>query len=408
MLFHILLALAAVIATGRVLGALCRRLGQPPVIGEILAGIALGPSLLGQVAPSWADFLLPSSVMPALGVLAQFGVVLYMFCMGLELDLDHLLRRGRSTLVISQTSLVVPYLCGLALAAAMYPQFAGEHGSPLVFALYLGTAMSVTAFPVLARILSDTGLSKTPLGVQALSCAAAVDAQAWCLFALATGAAQSDHMAGMWAIAMALVYLLVMLYVVRPLAGRWAQQLDDIPSTGALAVAFLALLISALVTEGIGIHALFGAFALGAVVPHESRLSLVLRDKLEDLVTVLLLPAFFAFAGMRTELGLVSGLSNWLWCGAIIAVASASKFVGTYVAARLVKVDNRQSICLGLLMNTRGLMELVVLNIGLENGYITPQLFAMMVLMTLVTTLMATPLMALVRRTAVAPEPAIS
>jgi Kef-type K+ transport system membrane component KefB len=276
--------------------------------------------------------------------------------------------------------------------------FVGKGISAVTFALFIGTAMAVTAFPVLARILSDSGLGKTELGTTALACAAVADAGAWCLLAIVTGVAHSEIRLGLVVLGLTLVFLLAMLCVVRPLIVWWAKRYDESPSRGMLAAAFLALLAAALAAEAIGIHAIFGAFALGTVVPHDSRLSATLRDKLMDLVTVLLLPAFFAFAGMRTELGLVSGWQNWLWCVAIIVVATLGKLGGTMAAARWCGYDARNALSLGVLMNTRGLMELVVLNIGLDLGIITPTIFAMMVVMALVTPLATTPALAWLNR----------
>lgn len=398
-LLHVLLALVAVIVTGRLLGTVFRYLGQPPVIGEVIAGILLGPSLLGQIAPQFAATLLPQSVAPTLGVIAQLGVILYMFVVGLELDPESLRERGHSTIVISHASIVAPFLLGSILALFLYPRLAESHVPFTVFALFLGAAMSVTAFPVLARILTDRGISKTPLGVVALTCAATDDATAWCLLAFVVGVAQAKVQASFLVLVWTALYLGTLFLIIRPILRRWVASLGDQPTTpGVMAVVFVGLLSSALLTEFIGIHAIFGAFALGAIFPHDSHLARDLIRKLEDTVTVLLLPAFFAFTGMRTQIGLVSGWENWAWCGLIIVVATIGKFGGTFVAARLTGLNRRDSSSLGILMNTRGLMELIVLNIGLDLQIISPTVFAMMVIMAVVTTIATTPIFQWINR----------
>lgn len=409
-LLHILLALVAMIVTGRLLGMAFKYIGQPPVIGEVVAGILLGPSLLGLVAPQFASYLLPQSVAPTLGVIAQLGVILYMFVVGLELDPETLKERGHSTVAISHASIVTPFILGSLLALLLYPRLAEPHVPFTVFALFLGAAMSVTAFPVLARILTDRGISRTPLGVVALTCAAIDDVTAWCLLAFVVGVAQAQVQMSFLVIVWTATYLAAMFLIVRPILKKWVLHLGSRPVTsGALSVVFVGLLASALMTEMIGIHAIFGAFAFGAIFPHDSHLARELTRKLEDTVTVLLLPAFFAFTGMRTQIGLVSGWENWIWCLLIIVVATVGKFGGTLVAARLTGLRWREASSLGILMNTRGLMELIVLNIGLDLQIISPTVFAMMVIMAVVTTIATTPIFQFINRgTAVTGEIAAS
>jgi len=256
--------------------------------------------------------------------------------------------------------------------------------------------MSITAFPVLARILTDRGMSKTELGVVALTCAAADDVTAWCLLALVVGVAQAKMQSALVVAMLTVGFIGVMFLVVRPVVVRLVSRSGDRPPTReATALALVCLLLSSLTTEGIGVHAIFGAFLFGTVIPHDSGLARALTERLEDLVTILLLPAFFAFTGMRTQIGLVSGPSEWLLCGLIILVATAGKFGGTLVAARLTGMDWHRATSLGILMNTRGLMELIVLNIGLDLEVISPTLFTMMVLMALVTTIATTPVLQL-------------
>lgn len=393
-LFHVLLALATIIVVGRVLGAALSRLGQPPVLGEVVAGILLGPSLLGAISPQTMEFLFPPRVLPHLGVLAQLGVILYMFLVGLELNGELLRARVGATLAIAQAGMVVPFLLGLALAWRLHADFAPEGVSHGTFALFMGVALSITAFPVLARILTDRGMDKSELGVLALGAAATADVTAWCLLAVAVGVAKAQLDGAFRTIVLALVFVGAMLGVVRPLAARWLRRFpgDDVPGHVTVVV-MLALLLAALTTEAIGIHAVFGAFLLGAIIPHDSAVARAFTRKLEDVVAVLLLPAFFAYTGLRTQIGLVAGPEQWVICAVIILAATAGKFGGTFVAARLLGMKGRTSAALGVLMNTRGLMELIVLNIGLDLGVISPTLYAMMVLMALTTTLAATPVL---------------
>ncbi|HUY33635.1 MAG TPA: cation:proton antiporter [Pirellulales bacterium] len=393
-LFHVLLTMAAMIVSGRLLSRLFRRFGQPPVIGEVVAGILLGPSLLGLVAPDVSAFLLPPAVAPYLAVVAQLGVIFYMFLVGLELNSELLRRRARAAVAISHAGIVVPLVLGAGLALALYPRLAPD-GVPFTsFALFLGVAMAITAFPVLARILTDRRMTRSELGVMALTCAAVDDVTAWCLLALVVGVAQSHLGGAVVVIAGTVLYIALMFLVARPAVARWVCRDDAIGLTpGMTAAVFAAVLLSSLATEWIGIHAIFGAFLLGAVIPHDSRVARELTDKLEAPVTILLLPAFFAYTGMRTQIGLVSGCESWLTCGLIIVVATLGKFGGTFAAARVSGLGWRDAAALGTLMNTRGLMELVVLNIGLDLGVISPLLFAMMVLMALATTMATSPVL---------------
>jgi len=393
---HVLGALTAIIISGRGLGAIFARLGQPRVIGEVLAGISLGPSVLGRISPEAMSLILPTSVAPFLGLIAQLGVILYMFLVGLELNLDLIRSRVHTTVAISHASIVAPFLLGATLSLWLYSSMAPP-GVPFTsFALFMGVAMSITAFPVLARILTDRGIERTELGVVALSCAAADDVTAWCLLAFVVGVTQSEISGAMTTFLLTGGYIALVIGVVRPFAsGRLGALSETQVSSKVIAWVLVALLVSSLATEAIGIHAIFGAFLIGAVFPHDSAIARVIRQKLEDVVTILLLPAFFAFTGMRTQIGLVSGPAEWLICGLIVAVATLGKFGGTTLAARFTGLSWRASSSLGILMNTRGLMELIVLNIGLDLGIISPTLFAMMVLMALITTVATTPILQL-------------
>jgi Kef-type K+ transport system membrane component KefB len=385
---HVLLALAAVVVAGRALSKLFAYLGQPPVIGEVVAGICLGPSLLGWIAPGASAYILPASVAPFLGVISQLGIVLYMFLVGLEMNAGHLQERAHATVATSHASIIAPFLLGAGLALGLYPRLSSSDVPFTSFALFMGIAMSITAFPVLARILTDHRMQRTRLGVISLGCAATDYVTAWCLLALVVGVAQSKIDGAFVVAVLTFAYVGFMFLVVRPIAKRFVARYDKTHvSRTILAVALVAMLLSSLATEWIGIHAIFGAFLLGLVIPHDSAIARTLTARLQDLVTVLFLPAFFAFAGMRTQIGLVSGLENWLICGLIILVATAGKFGGSCLGARLTGLDWRESAQLGVLMNTRGLMELIVLNIGLDLKVISPTLFAMMVIMALVTTM---------------------
>jgi Kef-type K+ transport system membrane component KefB len=396
-LVHVLIALAAVILVGQILARLFAYLGQPPVIGEVVAGILLGPSLFG---PEASALILPPAAAPFLGVVAQLGVILYMFLVGLELNAGLLRHRAHAVVATSHASILLPFLLGAILSLFLYPRLSGQDVPFTSFALFMGVAMSITAFPVLARILTDRGLTRTQLGVTALSCAAVDDVTAWCLLAFVVGVARAEVGEGLLVTAGTLVYIAFMFLVARPilarLAGRAARRQPaevDRLSRGAAALVFLALLLSAIATELIGVHAIFGAFLLGAIIPHDSAVARSFTRQLEHIVTVLLLPAFFAFTGMRTRIDLVTGVEQWLICGLIIVVATVGKFGGTLAAARLTGSTWRDAAALGILMNTRGLMELIVLNIGLDLKVISPTLFAMMVLMALVTTMATAPIL---------------
>jgi Kef-type K+ transport system membrane component KefB len=399
-LAHVLLALVVVIVVARGVGSLFAYFAQPPVVGEILAGILLGPSVLGRFAPAAQAYLLPKEVAPFLGVLSNVGVILYMFLVGVELDPTLLRKRGHATLAISHASIVTPFLLGALLALYVYPTLATRDVPFTVFSLFMGVSMSVTAFPVLARILTDRKMHKSRMGVIALTCAAIDDVTAWCLLAFVVSVAQARTSGAFITFASAVGYIALIVLVARPGMVRLSRLygIKGRLTQGVMALVFVALLLSALATDAIGIHAVFGAFALGAVIPHDTGLARELTDRLEDLVVVLLLPAFFAFTGLRTQIGLVTTGDQWILAGVIILVASLGKFGGSFVAARLTGLGWRDSSALGVLMNTRGLMELIVLNIGLELRVLSPTLFAMLVLMALVTTFMTTPVLHLITR----------
>jgi Kef-type K+ transport system membrane component KefB len=391
---HLLAAMLAVLLVSRLVSRGFARLRQPPVMGEVLAGIMLGPSLLGWLWPGAEALLFPRALAPYLEAIAQIGIVLYMFLVGLELDPARLRGRTHATVAVSHSSIVVPFLLGACTALYTYPRYSSSDVPFLSFALFSGVALSVTAFPVLARILTDRQLQTTRLGTIALACAAADDVTAWCLLAAVVGVVHAAVQRAVLTLVLALLYVLFMVVICRPLLLRLVARFEENPqmTRATMGAIFIAVLTSALMTDLIGIHALFGAFLLGAIIPADSRLAHQIASRLEDLVAVLLLPAFFAVTGLRTQLGLVSGASAWLTMCLIIAVASLGKFGGAYTAARLTGLSRGDASVLGIMMNTRGLMELIVLNVGLDLGILTPTLFSMYVVMALVTTLMTTPL----------------
>ena len=390
------LQIVVIVATSRLAGGLLARLGQPRVVGEMAAGLVLGPTVFGQFAPSLSAIVFPAPSLGFVNAVAQVGLLLFMFLVGLELDATHLRRQGRAALLTSHASIVAPFLLGTALALGLYPRLAPAGVAFTPFALFVGAAMSVTAFPVLARILADRGMTTTPLGALAIVCAAVGDVTAWCILAGVVVIARASGAASLvYTLAGTAVYLVVMFAVVRPLLVRLAvraERADTLTQT-QLAVVMLLALSSAWVTEKLGIHALFGAFLIGALLPSSGGLAESLSSKLRDLMIVLLLPLFFAFTGLRTTVSLISGGWMWMVCALVLLVAIAGKLGGSAVAARAAGMRWRDALSLGALMNTRGLMELVILNVGLDIGVLTPALFAMMVVMALVTTALTTPLL---------------
>lgn len=385
-----------IILTSRLVGGLARLVGQPLVIAEIAAGIMLGPSLLGWLAPSVLDAVFPARSMPALGLLSQIGLLLFMFLVGLEFDPRVLRGRAHSSVAISHSSIILPFGLGALLAFPLYPRVSDPSVPFSSFVLFLGVAMSVTAFPVLARILVERRLLGTKIGGIAITCAAVDDVTAWCLLAFVVAAVRS-HAAGeaIRTTVLSLAYIAFLVVAVRPFLRRLSSRVSSERglTSNLIAGVFCLVLLSSWATELIGIHAVFGAFLIGAVMPKGSGLSQAFAHRIEDVVVVFFLPLFFAYSGLRTQIGLLDTAEDWILCGSIIAVACVGKFVGSAVAGKLTGLDWRESAAVGVLMNTRGLMELVVLNIGLDLGVISPSLFTMMVLMALVTTFLTTPLL---------------
>ncbi|CAA9399879.1 MAG: Na+/H+ antiporter [uncultured Pseudonocardia sp.] len=405
-LLFVLLDVAVVVAAARVFGWAFQRMGQPAVIGEIVAGITLGPSLLGLLPGDLHLVLFPTEVRPYLDVIAQIGLILFMFVVGLEVDLSAVRRRRGTAVAVSLTSIALPFGLGMLLALALH----GGHSTVtdadgvtapvdlLPFALFLGVAMSITAFPVLARILTERGLHSSGVGALALTCAAIDDVLAWSLLAVvvAVGSAAGDPWHVVQILGLTAAFALVVLLVVRPLLTRlvpWYRRSGRL-TPEILGVVLVLLLVSAWVTEKIEVHALFGAFLLGTAMPRRGAEGLTreILEKVETVSLALLLPVFFVVTGLRVDIGAV-GWIGVVELAAILAVAIGGKFVGAYVAARCSGVPSRQAGAVGLLMNTRGLTELVILTIGVQLGVLDQDLFTLMVIMALVTTAMAAPLL---------------
>jgi Kef-type K+ transport system membrane component KefB len=376
---------------------LVRLLGQPQVVGEMLAGVLLGPSLLGWLLPGAAAALFPASSLGFLSSLSQVGMVFFMFLVGIGLDTRALRERSHAAILASHASIVVPFALGVTLALALYRRFAPPGISFLVFALFLGAAMSVTAFPVLARILTERGLLNTPLGTLATSAAAVDDVTAWTILAaimmiVKTGTAGAQ----LWLSVLGVALFVGSVYAVRKPVRRAiaaAFERQGQLTHDHVAILVFLVLVGACVTEALGVHALFGAFFVGVSLASERNVARAARERLEDFLVVVLLPLYFAFTGLRTRLDLLVENDLWGWALAILAVAVAGKLGGSALAARVSGASWREATALGILMNTRGLMELVILNIGLDLGVLSPALYSMFVLMAFVTTMMTTPLL---------------
>jgi Kef-type K+ transport system membrane component KefB len=395
----LLVQIVVIIAVAALFGRLFRRIGQPPVMGEMIAGIVLGPSVLGFFFPSAMAFLFPQTSLETLRLMSQIGVVLFMFIVGMELNVRHVKEKGSAAVMISHASIIVPFILGAGLSLFLYRGLAPAGTSFSAFALFIGVAMSITAFPVLARILEDRGLTQTALGSIALTCAAVDDVTAWCILALVIAIVQASGITvSLVTLVFTLLFAAAMIFVVRPQLRRLVKQATEshVHTRRLIAGVLAFVLISALVTETIGIHALFGAFIAGVVMPPSTDFRTFLRDKLDAFSAAALLPLFFVFTGLRTQIALLNDWQSWALCGVIILVAIAGKLGGSMFMSRWTGMSWSDSFSIGVLMNTRGLVELVVLNIGYDLGILSDRIFAMMVLMALVTTFMTGPLLSLV------------
>ena len=394
------IAVAIVILVARLFGILAAKVGQPRVMGEVVAGITLGPSVLGAISANLQADIFPTDILPAFGIAANLGLIFYMFLVGLELDSSQLKGRVRQAAAISNASVALPMLLGIAVALPIY-KLVGPDKKFVAFALFMGVAMSITAFPVLARILVERRMLKRPVGALALACAAIDDVTAWFLIALATAIAVAGTFGDVVeTIALAVAFCLGMALVVRPLIGRVSTAFDQVGRVpaGWVAAIFAGVLLSAYITEEIGIAVIFGGFIMGMIMPRNARLTEDVTRRIEDFVVTLLLPMFFVYTGLRTNIGLLDRPALWLMTLTLIAVAIVGKLFGAMIAARVSGFDWRASAVIGTLMNTRGLTELIVLNLALEKGVISDALFSMLVIMALVTTFMAGPLLKLIDR----------
>ncbi|MFE9017900.1 cation:proton antiporter [Streptomyces sp. NPDC007808] len=390
----LLVAVPAAVLACQAGASLLRRLGQPPVIGEITMGIVLGPSLLGWLWPAAQHWLFPESVLPYTSVLGQLGLLAFMFLVGLELDLGALRGNSRTAVAVSQAGILLPLGLGALLAFPMYDHLAPDGVEFTPFMLFVAVAMAITAFPVLARILVDRGLYGTPLGALAMACAAVDDVAAWCLLALVVAfSTAGSPLDALTAAGSTVAFGAAMLLLVRPLLARWARGRADRVSDGVVMVLlFSGLSVSALATDMIGVHTLFGAFLFGVATPRGHRRIEASAARLRAVVVPVLLPLFFVHTGLSTEIGtLAADPVQWLWTGALLAVAVLGKWGGAAGAARACGQPWRQAMSIGALMNCRGLTELVVLSIGLELGVIGPELFTMLVLVALITTAVTSP-----------------
>jgi Kef-type K+ transport system membrane component KefB len=397
----LLLQIIAILVVSRLFGYFFAKIGQPTVIGEILAGIVLGPSLLGYFYPAAFHFLFAPNSLGNLYILSQIGLILFMFTIGMDLNLGSLKEKMGVTFVVSHASIIIPYFLGMLLAFYVYPQFASQHTNYLSFALFIGISMSITAFPVLARIVQEKGLSKTHLGAISIASAAINDITAWCILAAVIAIAKTgSFLSSLYTIGFSILYVLAMFLIVRPFLKRIGQIYSNSEVLNKSIIAFLLLILifSSFITQVIGIHALFGAFLAGVVMPQLPNFRKLVIEKIEDVSVTLFLPLFFVFTGLRTEIGLLNTPYLWEICALFILVAITGKFAGSAFTARFLGESWSDSLSLGVLMNTRGLMELIVLNIGYEMGIFPPPIFVILVIMALVTTFMTTPVLSVINR----------
>jgi Kef-type K+ transport system membrane component KefB len=396
-LFKLVLQIAVILAVCRIVGSIFRRIGQPRVVGEMFAGILLGPSLLGWMAPGVFAYLFPPASLGFLNALSQIGVVVFMFLVGLGINPRELKKHGHAAVLTSHVSITAPFVLAAFLSLYLYPKLSDDSVAFTSFALFMGSAMSVTAFPVLARILIERGLLQSRLGTVAIASAAVDDVTGWCILAYIVVLTRAAHSGtSIWmTIGGIAVFAAFMIFGVRLLLQRLQAIFEERGELTENVMALMLLLVlgAALCTEWLGLHLLFGAFLMGAIMPKHGKFVRYVLDRFETITVTLLLPLFFAFTGLRTNIGLVKGSEMWMYCGLIVLVATVGKLGGSTLASWLTGMPVREAAGLGTLMNTRGLMELVILDIGLDIKVISPALFSMMVVMALVTTFMATPLL---------------
>ncbi len=396
-LILVLLQVSLIIGLSRIIGNLFSRFKQPSVIGEIIAGIMLGPSLLGWCFPRFSPQLFPSESLPFLYLISQVGLIFFMFLVGLELNPQHLRGKIKTAIAVSNISIILPFILGVILSFIwLYPLNDNSQISLIAFALFIGSAMSITAFPVLARIITDNNLQNTPLGTLALTCASVDDIMAWSLLAVAIAVTRTNSiLAAIPTILGISVYGFLMLTVGRKILKPITRQYKKTGqvSREILTLIYIGVLLSAVITDLIGIDVIFGGFLLGAIIPKNQGFIEELIQKTEDFVSTFMLPIFFAYSGLNTQIGLLNTPYLWLMTVVIILAAIIGKYFGAYGAARFWGVGNREASALGWLMNTRGLTELIILNVGLKLKVISPEIFTMFVIMALATTIMGSPLL---------------
>lgn len=398
-LSRLFVQLLVVIVLVQLAGRVCRLIGQPAVVGEIITGILLGPSLLGLIAPEAFAFVFPDDSLGALRLLSQVGVCLFMFSVGMELDVRQVQRNSHVAIAVSHVSIAFPYMLGVLLAYFLYSGLAGAGTTFTSFALFMGISMSITAFPVLARIIQERGISRTFLGATAMTCAAVDDVTAWTILAFVVAIAGATSLVSFsMNVLLVLAFIMIMMFGVRralPHLLTRDRMIQEKPSHGTLAMVMCVLIAASLSTEVIGIHAVFGAFMAGAIMPEIDGFRRRICERIESFSAVLLLPLFFVFTGLRTQIGLLDNLEGWSICLLITAVATLGKLGGSAAAARFTGMGWRESLRLGALMNTRGLMELIALNIGYDLGILSPRIFTMLVIMAVITTMLTGPLLTL-------------
>lgn len=389
------LQLAFILAVCRVVGILFKQLGQSQVVSEMIAGVVMGPSLMGWLLPDFSAYLFPPASQPILFAVCQVGLVLYMFLIGVEFDIELIRSRLRSAASISLAGILAPFALGALLAfyLAGDSSFFSLKTTPLQAMLFMGAAMSITAFPMLARIIFEQGLSKTSLGTLALAAGSMDDAAAWCVLAVVLASFQNNISIAIYAIGGGVLFALVTLLVIKPLLQPWGKKVaaSGEMSVGILSSVLMLTMLGAWFTDFIQIYAVFGAFVMGIAMPR-GKFAQELHRIIYPLTTAFLLPVFFVYSGLNTKIGLVNTPFLWLIAALVLLAAIVGKGVACYLAARWHGESHREAMAIGTLMNARGLMELIILNIGLQRGIIEPALFAILVLMAIVTTLMATPI----------------
>lgn len=396
----VLIQIVVIIISATLVGKLFSRLGQPEVVGQMIAGVLLGPSFLGLLSPGVTNFLFPANSLEPLRLLSQIGVILFMFTVGTDLHLSELKGKARAAVFISHASIAVPFLLGTIFSLLLYPHLASPNSSYLSFALFMSVAMSITAFPVLVRILEERRLTRSLIGSMTTVCAAVDDVTAWCLLAIVVAIVNAGGLiGGAVPIGLTILFILLMLFVVRPRVDRLiCRELDaETPNEKWVVLVLAFAFLSAFITEAIGIHAIFGGFLAGLIMPRHPRLRVILTDRLEVFTKSFLLPLYFTTTGLRTQIGLLNDWKSWLLCAGVVAIAISGKFFGSTLASRWVGLSWHNSLSIGVLMNTRGLVELVVLNIGYDLGILSPRTYSMMVFMALITTFMTGPLLSLLQ-----------